>query len=363
MPNTATRGVFDMDISLFDFDLPEELIAQSPMKQRDLSRLMVIDRHNKTIEHKLFCDIVDYLKPGDVLVRNNSKVIPARLIGTKVETNGHCEVLLLKQLEGDVWECLVGNAHSVRVGTHVTFGDGSLVCECVEVLPEGLRHMKFIYEGIFLEILERLGKMPLPPYIKAQISDNSDYQTVYAKVPGSAAAPTAGFHFTPQLFSKLGAMGVEVVDVTLNIGLGTFRPVKVEDTKDHVMHSEVFEISQEAASALNKAKKEGRRIIAIGTTSTRTLEAVYGKYGEFVATKEATSIFINPGYTYKAIDALITNFHLPKSTLVMLVSAFMGRKWTLHCYEEAIKEKYRFFSFGDAMFIYGDYDYSKNFED
>jgi S-adenosylmethionine:tRNA ribosyltransferase-isomerase len=223
--------------------------------------------------------------------------------------------------------------------------------------------MEFHYEGIFLEVLESLGKMPLPPYIKQQISDNSEYQTVYAKVPGSAAAPTAGFHFTNELFDKLKAKGVEVVDVTLNIGLGTFRPVKVQDTKDHVMHSELYEISEEAAERLNKAKAEGRRIIAIGTTSVRTLESCFQKYGTFKATREATAIFINPGYEYKAVDALITNFHLPKSTLVMLVSAFMGRKWTLHCYEEAVKEKYRFFSFGDGMFIYGKYDYSHNAED
>lgn len=347
-----------MDINLFDFELPERLIAQSPMKQRDMARLMVIDREHKTIEHKLFKDIVEYLKPGDVLVRNNTKVIPARLIGTKEDTGGHCEVLLLKQLEeADTWECLVGNAKSVHPGSSVTFGDGSLRCACVKELPEGIRHMKFHYMGIFLEVLERLGKMPLPPYIKQQITDNDDYQTVYAKVPGSAAAPTAGFHFTPELFDKLRGMGVEVVDVTLNIGLGTFRPVKVQDTKDHVMHSELCEIDEDAAKRLNLAKKEGRRIIAIGTTSVRTLESIYGKYGRFEAAKMDTSIFISPGYHYQAVDALITNFHLPKSTLVMLVSAFMGRQWTLHCYEEAVKEEYRFFSFGDAMFIYGDFDY------
>ncbi|MBQ1879228.1 MAG: tRNA preQ1(34) S-adenosylmethionine ribosyltransferase-isomerase QueA [Candidatus Enteromonas sp.] len=352
-----------MDINLFDFNLPEELIAQTPSKKRDECRLMVVDREHKNIEHKKFFDIIDYLNPGDVLVRNNTKVIPARLIGEKEATHGHCECLLLKQIEGDVWECLVGGAHSVRVGTVVSFGHGELKATCVEVLPEGIRRMEFHYEGIFLEVLESLGKMPLPPYIKQQISDNSEYQTVYAKVPGSAAAPTAGFHFTNELFDKLKAKGVEVVDITLNIGLGTFRPVKVQDTKDHVMHSELYEISEEAAERLNKAKAEGRRIIAIGTTSVRTLESCFQKYGTFKATREATAIFINPGYEYKAVDALITNFHLPKSTLVMLVSAFMGRKWTLHCYEEAVKEKYRFFSFGDGMFIYGKYDYSHNAED
>ncbi len=352
-----------MDINLFDFDLPEEQIAQSPSPVRDECRLMAIDREKHSYEHRRFSDILEYLRPGDVLVRNNTKVIPARLIGEKEATHGKVELLLLKQLRGDVWEALVGGAHSVRVGSRLSFGEGALTATCVEVLPEGIRHVEFHYEGIFLEVLERLGKMPLPPYIKKQISDNSDYQTVYAKVPGSAAAPTAGFHFTEELFQKIRAMGVEVVDVTLNIGLGTFRPVKVQDTKDHVMHSEFYQMSEEAAKRLNLAKKEGRRIIAIGTTSVRTLESVYGKYGKFVATEEDTCIFIEPGYHYQAVDALITNFHLPKSTLVMLVSAFMGRKWTLTCYEEAVKQGYRFFSFGDAMFIYGNYDYSHNLED
>ena len=343
-----------MDINLFDFELPERLIAQSPMKQRDMARLMVIDREHKTIEHKLFKDIVDYLKPGDVLVRNNTKVIPARLIGTKEDTGGHCEVLLLKQLEeADTWECLVGNAKSVHPGSSVTFGDGSLRCTCVKELPEGIRHMKFTYQGIFLEVLDELGAMPLPPYIKKMCDDKDDYQTVYAKVPGSVAAPTAGFHFTEELFEQIKQKGVEVLDVTLNIGLGTFRPVKVQDTKDHVMHEETYTMSGETADRLNLAKKEGRRIIAIGTTSVRTLESVYAKFGRFEKDSSATSIFISPGYQYKAVDALVTNFHLPKSTLVMLVSAFMGREWTLHCYEEAVKERYRFFSFGDAMFIYG----------
>lgn len=352
-----------MDIELFDFDLPEELIAQSPLKEREQCKLLVADRSNKTYEDKKFFDILEYLKPGDVMVRNNTKVIPARLVGTKEDTGGHCEVLLLKQLQGYAWECLLGNAHSVHPGTSITFGDGSLKCTCVKELPEGIRHMEFHYEGIFLEVLEKLGKMPLPPYIKKQISNNDDYQTVYAKVPGSAAAPTAGFHFTPELFEQIRAKGVEVIDITLNIGLGTFRPVKVQDTKDHVMHSELYEISEEAAEKLNKAKAEHRRIIAIGTTSVRTLEAVYSKYGCFKAVKEDTNIFISPGYVFKAVDAIITNFHLPKSTLVMLVSSFMGRKFTLKCYQHAIDEKYRFFSFGDAMFIHGGYDYSKNLED
>jgi S-adenosylmethionine:tRNA ribosyltransferase-isomerase len=351
-----------MDINLFDYDLPKELIAQSPMEVRDACRLMVVDRQNKTIEHKRFRDIIDYLRPGDVLVRNNTKVLPARLIGIKVETKGKVEVLLLHPVDGkeDVWECLVGNAHSVKVGSHCSFGEGMLTCTCVKVLPEGLRHMKFEYEGIFLEVLDKLGLMPLPPYIKKQCENNDDYQTVYAKVPGSAAAPTAGFHFTEELFEKLRKKGIEVVDVTLNIGLGTFRPVEVSDTKDHHMHVESYSVSKEAAKRLNKAKAEGRRIIAIGTTSIRTLESVYSKFSRFEEDSSETGIFISPGYKYQAVDALITNFHLPKSTLVMLVSAFMGREWTLHCYQEAVKEKYRFFSFGDAMFIYGDYDYSSN---
>ncbi len=355
-----------MNIELFDYYLPEELIAQSPSEKRDECRLMIVDREHKTIEHKKFFSIIDYLKPGDVLVRNNTKVIPARLLGEKVETKGKVEVLLLHEVKGeaDTWECLVGNAHSVKEGTHCSFGNGKLTCVCTKVLPEGLRHMKFFYQGIFLEVLDELGLMPLPPYIKKQCEDNDEYQTVYAKVPGSAAAPTAGFHFTDELLEQIQKKGIEIIDITLNIGLGTFRPVKVQDTKDHTMHSETYSISSFASSRLNLAKKEHRRIIAIGTTSVRTLESNFARYGVFKAVEEeATNIFIAPGYEYKAVDALITNFHLPKSTLVMLVSAFMGRKWTLHCYEEAVKEKYRFFSFGDAMYIYGNYDYSRNLED
>ncbi len=350
-----------MNIDLFDYYLPEELIAQSPSEVRDSCKLMVVNREKKTIEHKTFRDIIDYLNPGDVLVRNNTKVIPARLIGVKVETLGKVEVLLLHEIEGekDTWECLVGNAKSVKEGTHCSFGEGKLIATCVKVLPEGIRHMKFSYQGIFLEVLDSLGLMPLPPYIKKQCEDNNEYQTVYAKVPGSAAAPTAGFHFTDELLDKIQKKGIEIIDVTLNIGLGTFRPVKVQDTKDHIMHTETYSIAEESANSLNKAKEEGRRIIAIGTTSVRSLESNIQKYGKFVAIdKEATSIFIEPGYAYKAVDALITNFHLPKSTLVELVSAFMGRSWTLHCYEEAVKNKYRFFSFGDSMFIYGKHEYS-----
>lgn len=342
-----------MDISLFDFDLPEELIAQSPAKKRDESRLMVINKDTKTYEHKHFYDIVDYLHAGDVLVRNNTKVIPARLLGEKEKTHAHIELLLLKQLENDNWECLVGNAKTVKVGTIVSFGNDELKAECLEIKEEGIRIMHMIYDGVFYEVLDKLGKMPLPPYIRKQCDDNSRYQTVYAKVEGSAAAPTAGFHFTEELFEKLKQKGVVVVDVTLHIGLGTFRPVKVNDVLEHHMHSEYYVMSQETADILNKAKKEHRRIISIGTTSTRVLESVMQEYGTFKACSGNTSIFIYPGYKYLAIDGLITNFHLPKSTLIMLVSALAGREFILECYKEAVKEKYRFFSFGDAMFIYG----------
>ena len=341
------------NINYYDFELPEELIAQTPELKRDHSRLMVLDKDEESISHHRFYDILDYLHEGDVLVRNNSKVIPARLFGTKEETNAHVEVLLLKDLGNNIWECLCGNAKVIKLNTIISFGDGSLKAKCVEIKEEGIRRMELIYKGILFEILDKLGKMPLPPYIHTECEDNSRYQTVYAKIEGSAAAPTAGFHFTSELFEKIKAKGITVVDVTLHIGLGTFRPVKVEDIKDHNMHSEVYEITQEAADILNKAKEEGRRIISIGTTSTRTLESCMQKYGKFVETREATSIFIYPGYTFKAIDCLITNFHLPKSTLIMLVSALAGHDFVLKAYNEAVKEKYRFFSFGDSMFIYG----------
>ena len=342
-----------MDINLFDFYLPEELIAQKPVDQRDHSRLLAINKTNHTYEDKHFYDIIDYLQPGDVLVRNNTKVIPARLLGVKEVTKASCEFLLLHQIEEDKWECLTRPAKSLKVGAKVDFGDGKMVGEVIEEKEEGLRIIKFHYKGIFLQVLDELGKMPLPPYIREQLCTNDRYQTVYAKFEGSAAAPTAGFHFTPELFEKIKAKGIEVVDVTLHIGLGTFRPVKVNDTDDHVMHSEVYEISQESADILNKAMSENRRIIAIGTTSVRTLEANYSKYGKIQPTKEATNIFIVPGYEYKVVKALITNFHLPKSTLIMLVSAFMGREFTLEVYKHAVDERYRFFSFGDSMFIYG----------
>lgn len=342
-----------MDINLFDFYLPETSIAQKPSDRRENSKLLAIDYGSKSYEDKHFYDIISYLHEGDVLVRNNTKVIPARLNGIKEKTGARCELLLLKQLEGDIWQCLTRPAKSLKVGARVNFGEGKLIAECIKEEEEGLRQFKFYYEGIFLEVLDSLGKMPLPPYIKQQLCNNDRYQTVYAKYTGSAAAPTAGFHFTDALFNAIKDKGVEVIDITLHIGLGTFRPVKVNDTNDHIMHSELYEISEEAASRLNKAKKENRRIIAIGTTSVRTLEANYSRYNTFYPTKEETNIFIIPGYTFKAVDALITNFHLPKSTLVMLVSAFMDRKFTLSMYEHAVESDYRFFSFGDSMFIYG----------
>ena len=342
-----------MDISLFDFELPEELIAQSPAEKRDESRLLVINKDQKTYEDKVFHDIINYLRPGDVLVRNNTKVLPARLFGIKEGTGAHVEVLLLHQINGDVWECLTGNAKAIKVGSIISFKDGLLKAECLEIKDEGIRIMKFIYKGIFLEILNEVGNMPLPPYIKKQCADNSRYQTVYAKVLGSAAAPTAGFHFTQELLEKIKQKGIEILDVTLHIGLGTFKPVKEQKVEDHVMHSEHYEMTQEVADRLNLAKKEGRRIIAVGTTATRTLEAIMQKHGKFVQTSDDTAIFIKPGYKFLAIDALITNFHLPKSTLIMLVSALIGREFTLEVYRHAVEEKYRFFSFGDSMFIHG----------
>ena len=342
-----------MDISLFDFDLPMELIAQTPSEKRDESHLLLIDKNKKTYEDKIFHDIIDYLKPGDVLVRNNTKVLPARIFGEKEDTHAHVEILLLRQIKGDVWECLAGNARPIKVGSVISFKDGKLKAKCLEVKDEGIRIMEFIYDGIFLEILNEIGNMPLPPYIKKQCEDNSRYQTVYAKVLGSAAAPTAGFHFTEDLLKKIKDKGVEILDITLHIGLGTFKPVKEDKVEDHVMHSEYYEMSKEVADKLNKAKAEHRRIIAVGTTATRTLEAIMQKYGRFTEAKEETAIFIKPGYKFLAIDALITNFHLPKSTLIMLVSAFMGREFTLEVYQHAIDEKYRFFSFGDSMFIHG----------
>lgn len=340
-----------MKISEFDYDLPEELIAQTPLQKRDTSRLMVLDRKTRTIEDKHFYDILDYLHKGDILVRNNTKVIPARLYGIKEETGGHVEVLLLKDLGEDVWECLVGNARIVKMDTVITFGDGSLKAKCVHIGEEGIRHFQMIYDGIFYEVLDHLGTMPLPPYIKEKLEDPNRYQTVYAKVEGSAAAPTAGLHFTEDILKKVQDKGVEILDVTLHVGLGTFRPVKVDDVLEHHMHSEFYMIDEDTANKLNQAKANGQRIISVGTTSTRTLEANFKKYGKFQATQESTDIFIYPGYQFEAIDALITNFHLPKSTLVMLVSAFADKDYIMKAYHHAVEEKYRFFSFGDCMFI------------
>ena len=340
-----------MKISEFDYHLPEELIAQTPLQKRDTSRLMVLDRKKRTIEDKHFYDILDYLHKGEILVRNNTIVIPARLYGIKEETHGHVEVLLLKDLGDDVWECLVGNAKIVKLNTIITFGDGSLKAQCIEIRDEGIRIFKMIYDGIFYEILDRLGTMPLPPYIKEKLNDPDRYQTVYAKVEGSAAAPTAGLHFTDEIIEKVKEKGVEILDVTLHVGLGTFRPVKVDDVNDHHMHSEFYMIDEEVAEKLNQAKANNQRIISVGTTSTRTLEANFKKYRKFQATQESTNIFIYPGYQFEAIDALITNFHLPKSTLVMLVSAFASKDYIMEAYHHAVEEKYRFFSFGDCMFI------------
>lgn len=334
----------------FDFYLPEELIAQVPLNNRPSSRLLVLNRTTQTYEDKHFYDIVDYFKPGDVLVRNNTRVIPARLFGTKEGTGAHVELLLLKQ-EGDIWECLVGNARVVKLDTVISFADGELRAKCIGIGEKGIRKFEMIYEGVFLEILDRLGNVPLPPYIKEKLEDKERYQTVYAKIEGSAAAPTAGLHFTDEIFEKLKEKGVTILEVTLHIGLGTFRPVDVEDVTTHKMHTEWYHIEQSVADELNKAKKEGRRIISVGTTSTRTLEAVYTKFNEFRGDTDETDIFIYPGYKFKAIDALITNFHLPKSTLLMLISALAGKEFIMEAYKHAVEEKYRFFSFGDSMMI------------
>ncbi len=334
----------------FDYYLPEELIAQTPLKEREDCRLLVMKKDSGELEHKHFYDIVDYLHKGDVLVLNNSKVIPARLFGVKEDTKAHIEILMLKDLGDDVWQTLCKPARRVKVGTIVSFGDGILKAECVKEEEDGIRHFKMIYDGIFLEILDKLGEMPLPPYIHEKLDDPNMYQTVYAKTPGSAAAPTAGLHFTQDLLKKIEDKGVEICYVTLHVGLGTFRPVQEEDVTKHKMHSEYYEISKEVCDVLNKAKAEGRRIISVGTTSTRTLESAYDN--GFTPKTGWTNIFIYPGYKWKAVDALITNFHLPKSTLVMLVSSLSTRENILNAYKTAVEEKYRFFSFGDAMFIY-----------
>ena len=340
-----------MKLEDFDYDLPEELIAQTPLKERDASRLMILDKKTGEISHKHFYDIIDYLDEGDTLVLNDTKVLPARLIGEKVSTKAVIEVLLLKNKEGDTWECLVKPARRIHVGDVVSFGDGLLKLTCTEVKDEGIRVFEASYEGIFYELLDELGTMPLPPYIHEKLEDKDRYQTVYAKEVGSSAAPTAGLHFTEELLKKITFKGINIVYLTLHVGLGTFRPVKVENIEEHKMHSEFYSLSKDVADILNKTRENGKRIIAVGTTSTRTLETVYQKYGEFREDSGFTDIFIYPGKEVKSIDGLITNFHLPKSTLIMLVSAIAGRENILNAYNIAVKEKYRFFSFGDAMFI------------
>lgn len=340
-----------MNLSDFDYNLPEELIAQVPIKMRDHSRMLVLDKKTGEVSHKHFYDIVDLLEMGDTLVLNDTKVLPARLIGIKEETNAVIEVLLLKDVQDDVWECLTKPARRIKLGTIVSFGDGLLKARCIEVGDEGIRKFKLIYDGILLEILDKLGTMPLPPYIHEKLDDQTRYQTVYAKNPGSAAAPTAGLHFTKEILEKLEKKGVDILYVTLHVGLGTFRPVSEENILDHKMHSEFYMMSKSVAEKLNKAKKEGRKIISVGTTSVRTLETIIGLYGEFKECSGFTDIFIYPGYKFRAIDNLITNFHLPKSTLLMLVSALAGRENILNAYNIAVLEKYRFFSFGDAMYI------------
>ena len=340
-----------MDVKDFYYDLPQELIAQDPLEDRSSSRLMVLDKITGEVEHRHFKDITEYLRPGDCLVINNTKVIPARLYGVKEGTEAKIEILLLKRKENDIWETLVKPGKKCKVGTKIVFGEGILTGEVVDIVEEGNRLIQFHYEGIFEEILDRLGQMPLPPYITHQLQDKNRYQTVYAKYDGSAAAPTAGLHFTPELLQQVRDMGVEIAEVTLHVGLGTFRPVKETDVLKHHMHSEFYKIEQSEADKINKAKKEGHRVIAVGTTSTRTLESAADENGFLTEKSGWTEIFIYPGYQFKVIDALITNFHLPESTLVMLVSALAGREHVLAAYETAVEEKYRFFSFGDAMFI------------
>lgn len=341
-----------MDVKDFYYDLPKELIAQDPLEDRSSSRLLVLNKKTGEVEHRIFRDIVEYLKPGDCLVVNNTKVIPARLFGVKEGTQAKIEILLLKRKGKDIWETLVKPGKKCRAGTRIVFGEGLLTGEVLDVVEEGNRLIRFRYDGIFEEILDQLGQMPLPPYITHQLKDKNRYQTVYAKYDGSAAAPTAGLHFTPELLEQVKEQGIEIAEVTLHVGLGTFRPVKETDVLKHHMHSEFYRIEQKEADKINRAKREGHRVIAVGTTSTRTLEAAVGEDGRLTEKSGWTEIFIYPGYQFRVIDALITNFHLPESTLVMLVSALAGREHVLKAYETAVKEKYRFFSFGDAMFIY-----------
>lgn len=340
-----------MKTSDFNFHLPEELIAQHPLEKRDTSRLMVLDKATGEIEHKHFYDVLNYLNPGDTLVLNNTRVLPARLIGEKENTGGKIEFLLLKRIEGDKWECLAKPGKRAKIGTIFTFGEGKLKCKVVDIVEEGNRIIEFIYDGIFEQVLDELGEMPLPPYIHEKLEDKYMYQTVYAKEYGSAAAPTAGLHFTEKLLKQIEEKGIKIVHITLHVGLGTFRPVSVEDVTKHVMHKEHYIITKEAANTLNEIKENGGKIYAVGTTSVRTLETNLEKHSKFTAEVGDTSIFIYPGFKFKAIDGLITNFHLPKSTLVMLVSAFSSKENILNAYEEAVKQKYRFFSFGDAMLI------------
>ena len=340
-----------MKVSDFNYNLPEELIAQVPLEKRDESRLMVLNRKKQTIEHKVFKDIIDYLEPGDCLVRNNTKVIPARIYGRK-ETGAHVEFLLLNNIEGDIWESIVRPGNKLHVGTKVIFGEGLLEAEILDIMPGGTRKVEFHYKGIFNEILDQIGLMPLPPYIHEELKDNDRYQTVYAKYEGSAAAPTAGLHFTPELLKKIEEKGVKIANVTLHVGIGTFRPVKEDEVEKHEMHSEHYYIKQEDCDKINETKKEGKRVISVGTTSCRVLETIANPENGTVEPIEGdTQIFIYPGYTFKCIDGLITNFHLPQSTLLMLVSALAGKDYIMKAYNEAVKEKYRFFSFGDAMFI------------
>lgn len=338
-----------MKLNEYYFDLPDDLIAQTPSLKRDESRLMVLNRKDKTIKHHYFYEIIDYLQEGDVLVRNVSKVIPARIFGIKEETNAKVELLILKE-ENNLFECLCGNARVIKIGSVINFNN-KLKAICVEVKEEGIRVFNFIYQGILLEILEEIGSLPLPPYIKTELNDKNRYQNIYAINNGSAACPTAGLHFSEELIDKIKNKGIKIVDITLHVGLGTFKPVKEENIENHKMHYEYYYMSKESADTLNKAKKEGKRIIAVGTTTTRTLETIINEYGEFKACEGNTNIFIYPPYQFKAIDGQITNFHLPKSTLLMMISAFYSKEEILNAYNEAIKEKYRFFSFGDSMFI------------
>ena len=339
-----------MKVSDFNYNLPEELIAQVPLEKRDESRLMVLDREKQTIENKVFKDILDYLEPGDCLVRNNTKVIPARIYGKK-ETGANVEFLLLKNLEGDIWESIVRPGNKLHVGARVIFGDGILKAEILETMPGGTRKVKFEYEGTFNEILDQIGLMPLPPYIHEELKQKDRYQTVYARYEGSAAAPTAGLHFTPELLKKIEEKGVKIANVTLHVGIGTFRPVKETEVEKHEMHSEHYYIKQEDVEKINQAKKNGNRVIAVGTTSCRVLETISDENGYVKEIEGDTQIFIYPGYKFKCLDGLITNFHLPQSTLLMLVSALAGKEYIMSAYEEAVNEKYRFFSFGDAMLI------------